>query len=158
MTERLTLDPGSPNIAAIARAADVLRQGGLVAFPTETVYGVGADTLDPQAVARIFAAKGRPSNNPLIVHVADVEQIVHLTKDIPDTFSRLTAAFWPGPLTLVHAEAAERSRYCDGRAVRRLRLRMPTIPSRRHNAVTPVKLPLAAPSANRSAELSPTMR
>src|SRR5438105_6269313 len=101
MTERLTIDPQSPDPDVLARAADVLRRGGLVAFPTETVYGLGANALDADAVTRIFAAKGRPSNNPLIVHVADVSQVTQLTSSRPDPFAQLTAAFWPGPLTLV---------------------------------------------------------
>ncbi|HEX5830045.1 MAG TPA: L-threonylcarbamoyladenylate synthase, partial [Gemmatimonadaceae bacterium] len=86
---------------AIARAADVLRAGGLVAFPTETVYGLGAHALDADAVARIYAAKGRPEFNPLIVHVADAEGARALTAAWPAEAERLAARFWPGPLTLV---------------------------------------------------------
>src|ERR1700686_4625012 len=106
MTERLTIAAPSVNPEAIARAADVLRRGGLVAFPTETVYGLGANALDADAVARIFTAKGRPANNPIIVHVADMEQVTQLTAHRPAAFSLLTAAFWPGPLTLVLPKSA----------------------------------------------------
>src|SRR5688572_10928433 len=86
---------------AIARAAEILRGGGLVAFPTETVYGLGADALDPAAIARIFAAKDRPSDNPLIVHVADVAAARALVREFPPLAETAAAACWPGPLTLV---------------------------------------------------------
>src|SRR5438477_718113 len=91
----------SPSKPAIAEAARLIRAGKLVAFPTETVYGLGANALDPLAVARIFAAKGRPANNPLIVHVAAVEQAHELAEAWPETAELLAARFWPGPLTLV---------------------------------------------------------
>nr|WP_276602797.1 L-threonylcarbamoyladenylate synthase [Nannocystis pusilla] len=86
--------------AAIARAAEVLQRGGLVAFPTETVYGLGADALDAAAVGRIFAAKGRPADNPLIVHVAAPEQARALARVVPPAAEQLMS-LWPGPLTLV---------------------------------------------------------
>jgi len=101
MTEVLTIDPLRPNPEHIARAAEVLRRGGLVAFPTETVYGLGAHALDRAAVRRIFEAKGRPSNDPLIVHVTTFAQVDPLVTGIPDAVHRLAARFWPGPLTLV---------------------------------------------------------
>src|SRR5436309_6658334 len=96
MTQVRTADP-----AAIEDAAAILRHGGLVAFPTETVYGLGANALDPAAVARIFAAKGRPANNPLIVHVAEVAQARAVAAAWPEAAGRLAERFWPGPLTLV---------------------------------------------------------
>src|SRR5438552_5938125 len=85
---------------AIARAAEILRSGGLVAFPTETVYGLGANALDAAAVGRIFTAKGRPANNPLIVHVADAAEAGRVAAAWPEAAARLAARFWPGPLTL----------------------------------------------------------
>src|SRR5437763_7119624 len=97
----LTVDPAAPDDGCIARAAEVLRAGGLVAFPTETVYGLGAHALDAAAVAGIFAAKGRPSYNPLIVHVLDESAARALAIEWPEIASRLARAFWPGPLTLV---------------------------------------------------------
>ena len=101
----LRVDPDAPHadagVAALARAADVLRAGGLVAFPTETVYGLGANALDAAAVARIFAAKGRPSFNPVIVHVPDADAARALVLDWPRTAALLAERFWPGPLTLV---------------------------------------------------------
>jgi L-threonylcarbamoyladenylate synthase len=154
MTERLTLDPRSINPEVIQRAADVLRHGGLVAFPTETVYGLGANALDADAVARIFTAKGRPSNNPLIVHIADAEQVAHLTASRPDTFSCLAAAFWPGPLTLVLPKSANVPDIVTGGGTT-VAVRMPAHPVALA-LLREVNLPLAAPSANRSTELSPT--
>src|SRR5262245_12624732 len=87
--------------AGITRAAEVLRRGGLVAFPTETVYGLGANALDDEAVRRIFAAKGRPANNPAIVHVADAGEVGLVAAAWPAAAARLADRFWPGPLTLV---------------------------------------------------------
>src|ERR1041385_2078192 len=87
--------------AAVKRAAELLRAGELVAMPTETVYGLGANALDAAAVARIFEAKGRPSNNPIIVHVADVAAAREWAAEWPERAARLAARFWPGPLTLV---------------------------------------------------------
>lgn len=95
------VDPESPDPAVIARAADVIRRGGLVAFPTETVYGLGADALNASAVRRIFEAKGRPPNDPIIVHVASVEDLSRVAREVPPVARRLAETFWPGPLTLV---------------------------------------------------------
>src|SRR5262245_54040002 len=100
-TESLTVNPAAPEPEAIARAAEVLRRGGLVAFPTETVYGLGAAALDPAAVARVFEAKDRPAANPLIVHITGAEEARELTTSWPEAAARLAARFWPGPLTLV---------------------------------------------------------
>jgi L-threonylcarbamoyladenylate synthase len=153
-TERLTIDPHSPDPDIIERAADVLRRGGLVAFPTETVYGLGANALDADAVGRIFTAKGRPSNNPLIVHVADAAQVAQLTSSRPDPFAPLAAAFWPGPLTLVlpKSEIVPDIVTAGGPTVA---VRMPAHPVALA-LLRETKLPLAAPSANLSSELSPT--
>src|SRR4051794_2843904 len=86
---------------AIERAADVLRAGGLVAFPTETVYGLGADAANADALRRLYSVKRRPADHPVIVHVAHAEQLGDLAAEIPDAARRLAAEFWPGPLTLV---------------------------------------------------------
>ncbi|MDO5100410.1 MAG: L-threonylcarbamoyladenylate synthase [Eubacteriales bacterium] len=91
--------------AYITEAAEVLRRGGLVAFPTETVYGLGGDALDPQAASAIYAAKGRPSDNPLIVHIADREAITRIVKEIPAYAKVLMDRFWPGPLTLIFVKS-----------------------------------------------------
>src|SRR6266581_5636605 len=100
-TEVLAVDPIHPEIARIERAAALIRSGEVVVFPTETVYGLGADALQPRAVERIFVAKGRPLSDPLIVHIADESDLPILTTNISATVQRLIAAFWPGPLTLI---------------------------------------------------------
>ena len=139
---------------ALGHAAEVLRRGGLVAFPTETVYGLGANALDPAAVARIFAAKGRPANNPLIVHVAEREQAQQLTATWSAEAERLAQHFWPGPLTLV---LPKRSTVPDivtaGAAT--VAVRVPAHPLALA-LLRAAGLPIAAPSANRSNHLSPT--
>jgi tRNA A37 threonylcarbamoyladenosine synthetase subunit TsaC/SUA5/YrdC len=97
----ISLDPRAPDPTTIERAAAVLRAGGLVAFPTETVYGLGAHALDAAAVLRIYAAKGRPSFNPLIVHVANEAAARALAMEWPDAAAKIARAFWPGPVTIV---------------------------------------------------------
>ena len=82
-------------------ATKILRSGGLVAFPTETVYGLGADALNPGASEKIYEAKGRPSDNPLIVHIADAKHMKHISRGIPDKAYMLAQVFWPGPLTMI---------------------------------------------------------
>ena len=152
--EVLRVDPVSPSPDVIARAAAVVRAGGLVAFPTETVYGLGANALDPAAVARIFTAKGRPAANPLIVHVAEIADARTMVAAWSDLAQRLAERFWPGPLTLVlpkHSSVPDPVT-AGGPTVA---LRIPAHPV----ALALLRacgLPLAAPSANRSTELSPT--
>ncbi len=101
MTAVIRVDPTRPEVDAIARAADCLRRGGLVAFPTETVYGLGVHALDRAAVRRLFEAKGRPAHDPLIVHVPSFDRIAALTRNVPAEARALAERFWPGPLTLV---------------------------------------------------------
>src|SRR5262245_19468825 len=138
----------------VARAASVLRGGGLVAFPTETVYGLGADARNTAAVARIFAAKGRPANNPLIVHVTGVSQVRGIVVDWPETADRLAGRFWPGPFTLVLRRNATIPDIVTASG--------PTVAVRQPDHAVALALiegagtPLAAPSANRSSQLSPT--
>jgi L-threonylcarbamoyladenylate synthase len=150
----LQIDPRAPEAAIIARAADVLRAGGLVAFPTETVYGLGANALDPAAVTRIFAAKGRPATNPIIVHVSTIDEAKQLTSAWPTSAQELARHFWPGPLTLVLPKApCVPDIVTAGGAT--LAVRIPAHPV----ALALLRacgVPLAAPSANRSTELSPT--
>lgn len=100
-TRVLTVDPLNPQAEVIAEAAKVIRSGGLVAFPTETVYGLGANAYDPQAATRIFLAKGRPSDNPLIVHIADKEQLFEVATEVPEKALEIAEVFWPGPLTII---------------------------------------------------------
>jgi L-threonylcarbamoyladenylate synthase len=153
-TEVLPVNAEAPQPEAIARAVDVLRRGGLVAFPTETVYGLGAVALDPAAVARIFEAKGRPATNPLIVHVSRAEEARALTSDWPQTAARLAARFWPGPLTLVlpRSPCVPDLVTANGPTVA---LRVPAHPVALA-LLRAAELPVAAPSANRSTSLSPT--
>jgi len=100
-TTILHISPTDPDPEAIRQAAEILRRGGLVAFPTETVYGLGADVLNLDAVRKVFEAKGRPPDNPLIVHIASSKQLDDIVDEIPEQGKRLANAFWPGPLTLV---------------------------------------------------------
>ena len=143
-----------PHEEALLAAVDVIHAGGLVAFPTETVYGLGADALNPSAVRRIFAAKGRPSTNPLIVHIADVSQVKRVAADWPEAAVLLAAKFWPGPLTIVvpKHERVPEAVTAGGPTVA---VRCPSSPFARA-LLAAVGVPLAAPSANRSGELSPT--
>jgi L-threonylcarbamoyladenylate synthase len=150
MTERAPFDE-----AAILRAAGVLMRGGLVAFPTETVYGLGARADDGAAVRRIFEAKGRPPTNPLIVHVASIESARAVAAEWPEAAEQLARAFWPGPLTLIvrrKAGVVVDEVTCGGDTVA---VRVPA-----HRAamrlLERVVFPVAAPSANRSTRLSPT--
>src|SRR3989338_3098821 len=99
-TEILKIDPLKIDAAKIKKAAAVIKQGGLVAFPTETVYGLGADALSARACAKIFEVKERPLDDPLIVHIASQDALVKLTREIPDVALELIEKFWPGPLTL----------------------------------------------------------
>jgi L-threonylcarbamoyladenylate synthase len=140
--------------AAIDRAASLLRDGCLVAFPTETVYGLGSNALDAEAVARIYAVKGRPATSPLIVHVALIEMVQSLVATWPEIAGRLAQEFWPGPLTLVlEKQPAIPSIVTAGLPT--VGLRMPAHPIALA-LIHAARVPLAAPSANRFTELSPT--
>ena len=138
----------------IDRAARLLLAGRLVAFPTETVYGLGANALDADAVARIYAVKRRPVTSPLIVHVASLEMAKSLVEDWPEFADRLTRKFWPGPLTLVLPTSAAISSIVTA-GLRTVALRMPAHPIALA-LIQAAGVPLAAPSANRFTELSPT--
>lgn len=95
------IDKNQMNMDTIRKAGEILKSGGLVAFPTETVYGLGADALNEEAAKKIYAAKGRPSDNPLIVHIADMAALKGITEDIPEAVGKIADAFWPGPLTMI---------------------------------------------------------
>ena len=140
--------------AAVQRAAACLRLGGLVALPTETVYGLAANALDAAAVVRIFQAKGRPSHNPIIVHISSLEMAHRCVLDWSPEADRLARAFWPGPLTLVlRASADIPSAVTAGGAT--VGVRWPSHPMIRA-VIEACDFPLAAPSANRANEVSPT--
>ncbi len=153
-TLTLTVHPVHPDPAAIGHAAKIVRTGGLVAFPTETVYGLGANALASDAVARIFEAKGRPATNPVIVHTADVTSAQILTATWPDAATRLAAQFWPGPLTLVLPKSAQVPSIVTAGGPT-VALRVPLHPVALA-LLRACQLPIAAPSANRSSQLSPT--
>jgi L-threonylcarbamoyladenylate synthase len=146
--------------SSVAQAARVLAAGGLVAFPTETVYGLGADAGNEQAVAGIFAAKGRPSDHPLIVHVADAAAASRFAAAIPPVAQRLMQAFWPGPLTLILPRRPDTGRAAAG-GQDSIGLRCPAHPVAHAlllacAAATPAVHGLAGPSANRFGRVSPT--
>lgn len=138
----------------VAQAAAILRRGGLIAFPTETVYGLGANALDAEAVRGIFTAKGRPARNPVILHVADAEQVQQVAAEWPDLAARLASRFWPGPLTLVLPRRGEVPDVVTGGGAT-VGVRVPAHPV----ALALLRvagIPVAAPSANVSNRLSPT--
>ena len=105
-TEIISVDNDMDNSKSYQQAVDILKDGGVVAFPTETVYGLGALATDAIAVQRIFEAKGRPSDNPLIVHIGNKEDVDKYAVDVPENAERLMDAFWPGPLTLIFHKKA----------------------------------------------------
>lgn len=150
----LKVDPNTPEIKTIRVAANFIKNGGLVAFPTETVYGLGADALNPKAVRNLFKAKKRPLDNPPIVHVGDFQDVYSLAAEVPNKAERLMEIFWPGPLTLIF----KRSKTVPDVTVADLdtiAIRMP-----RHNVALALiresHCPLAAPSANLAGKPSPT--
>ena len=136
-------------------AGELLKAGALVAFPTETVYGLGANALDEKAAAKIYAAKGRPSDNPLIIHIADMESLPRITEEIPDAAYQLAEKFWPGPLTMV-LKKSEEVPYGTTGGLDTVAVRMPSHPIAlemiRHGGGY-----IAAPSANTSGRPSPTL-
>jgi L-threonylcarbamoyladenylate synthase len=150
----LKVNPEAPDAKKIRFAADIIRRGGLVAFPTETVYGLGADALNPKAVLALFEAKKRPLDNPPIVHVGKIEDVYALVEEVPEKAQRLMEVFWPGPLTLIF----KRSKLVPDVTVAGLdtvAIRMPG-----HNVALALiresNCPIAAPSANLAGRPSPT--
>lgn len=149
------VSPDAPEQDVIDEAAAHLRAGRLVAFPTETVYGLGAHAMDTRAVAAIFAAKGRPPTNPLIVHLADAGAVHRVASAWPEAAAALAAAFWPGPLTLVVPKhGTVPAAVTAGLAT--VAVRVPAHPVA-HALLVAANVPVAAPSANRSTETSPTL-
>lgn len=140
--------------AELQKAAEILRSGGLVVFPTETVYGLGANALDASAVRRIFELKGRPSTSPLIVHVASIEEARDLAADWPETAEELARAYWPGPLTLVVPKKPVIPDEVTA-GLGTVGLRIPRHPVAL-GLLRASGLPIAAPSANRFTRLSAT--
>lgn len=138
----------------IAKAAKILAEGGLVAFPTETVYGLGADALRAPAVAAVYAAKGRPSDNPMIVHIADTAGLSFLTDDLTEDMEKLMAAFWPGPMTMIVNRKPVVPDVTTG-GLNTVGVRLPSNEVAR-KLIRAAGCPVAAPSANLSGRPSPT--
>ena len=138
----------------LKEAAGILRSGGLVAFPTETVYGLGGNALDEDAARKIYAAKGRPSDNPLIAHVSCVEEVEPLVKEIPEAGRKLMEAFWPGPLTMIFPKS-EKVPYGTTGGLDTVAIPMPDDPVA-NRLIALAGVPVAAPSANTSGRPSPT--
>ena len=149
-----TTSPTRPSPEEIARAARLIRDGKLVAFPTETVYGLGANALDAAAVRRIFELKGRPSTSPLIVHVSSIEMARELAAEWPPLAEELARRYWPGPLTLVLRKSPQIPDEVTA-GLPTAGLRMPSHPVALE-LIEAARVPIAAPSANRFTSLSPT--
>jgi L-threonylcarbamoyladenylate synthase len=153
-TALLQVDPVHPAMHAIERGASLIRAGELVVFPTETVYGLGADATQPSALERIFSAKGRPFSDPLIVHIADMHMLGQLVSEVPSQARQLASTFWPGPLTLV-LPANERVPRIITAGLPTVAVRMPRHPVALA-LIRAANTPIAAPSANRFMHVSPT--
>ncbi|MDF2522504.1 MAG: threonylcarbamoyl-AMP synthase [Clostridiales bacterium] len=153
-TEIIKLNKSNIEMDKLRYAANVLRDGGLVAFPTETVYGLGANALNPSAVQNIFSAKGRPSDNPLIVHISDLKALSQLVSFVPTNAHKVMEHFWPGPITLVMEKSSLVPNIITA-GLNTVAIRMPSHPI----AIALIReagLPIAAPSANTSGKPSPT--
>ncbi len=154
-TEKITIEEENIDFVVIERAGKILREGGLVAFPTETVYGLGGDALNPQSSGKIYAAKGRPSDNPLIVHIANMQALQKIVTKIPEAGKKLADAFWPGPLTMIFNKSDVVPRETTG-GLDTVAVRMPS-----HKiALALIEAAggyIAAPSANLSGKPSPTL-
>lgn len=138
----------------LLQAAQILRNGGLVAFPTETVYGLGGNALDAAAAGNIYAAKGRPSDNPLIAHISCLEELQPLVSEIPEAGKKLAEAYWPGPLTMVFPKS-DKVPYETTGGLETVAVRMPSDPIA-NRLIALAGVPIAAPSANTSGRPSPT--
>lgn len=143
-----------PTDASVEYAAEAIRRGQLVAMPTETVYGVAANALDPEAVRRLYALKGRPAENPMIVHIARLEDLSELVGEFPDAARTLAERFWPGPLTMVLRKSPKVPPEVTA-GLDTIAVRMPRHPVALQ-LILAAGVPLAAPSANRFTRLSPT--
>jgi len=153
-TRVAAVDPKRPDEDIIKEAGQILREGGLVAFPTETVYGLGGNALDPEASQKIYAAKGRPSDNPLIVHIAEISALKKIAKNIPEKALILADACWPGPLTMIF-EKTDAVPYETTGGLDTVAVRMPDHPVARA-LIEAAGGYIAAPSANTSGRPSPT--
>ena len=153
-TEYVDLRDGKDVKEGLYKAAEIIKTGGLVAFPTETVYGLGANGLDENAVPKIYEAKGRPSDNPLILHISEFDEIENIVKEIPDVAFVLADEFWPGPLTMVFKKS-DIVPYRTTGGLESVAVRMPSNKIARE-LIKIAGVPVAAPSANSSGRPSPT--
>ncbi|MGI6010757.1 MAG: L-threonylcarbamoyladenylate synthase [Ruminococcus sp.] len=153
-TKIVRIDPAKPRMDYIREAGRIIKEGGLVAFPTETVYGLGGNALDVEASHRIYAAKGRPSDNPLIVHIADMESLFPLVMEVPEEARKLAEACWPGPLTMIFHKS-DLVPYETTGGLDSVAVRMPDHPIARE-LIRESGGYVAAPSANTSGRPSPT--
>ena len=153
--EVVSMTADNLDMEAIRRGGDILKQGGLVAFPTETVYGLGGDALNPQASMKIYAAKGRPSDNPLIVHIADQKDLEPLVLEVPEKARILAEKCWPGPLTMILKKSGLVPYETTG-GLDTVAVRMPS-DAVANRLIRLAGVPVAAPSANTSGRPSPTM-
>ena len=154
-TKRVVIeDVKHPRDEELLEAAEILRAGGLVAFPTETVYGLGANALNEEAAKKIYAAKGRPSDNPLIAHISGENELRPLVSEIPEAGRKLMEAFWPGPLTIIFPKS-EAVPYGTTGGLDTVAVRMPSDPVA-NRLIALAGVPVAAPSANTSGRPSPT--
>lgn len=153
-TELIRINPQAMDMDAIARAGEIIKKGGLVAFPTETVYGLGGDATNPDASHKIYRAKGRPSDNPLIVHITNMKALEEMVQEVPQTARLLAERFWPGPLTMIFRKNGKIPYETTG-GMDTVAVRMPSDPIARAliDASTGY---IAAPSANTSGRPSPT--
>lgn len=154
-TQIITIDENNINVDLLERAGRILKKGGLVAFPTETVYGLGGDALNESSSAKIYEAKGRPSDNPLIVHIADMEALPLLVKEIPKEAYLLAEKYWPGPLTMIFKKSQEVP-YTTTGGLETVAVRMPAHKTAQE-LIRAAGGYVAAPSANRSGRPSPTV-
>lgn len=152
--EIVRMSPENPDCAALTRAGEILKKGGLVAFPTETVYGLGGNALDPKASMKIYAAKGRPSDNPLIVHIARLEDLAAIAAEIPEKAMVLAKKYWPGPLTMIFPKTDIVPRETTG-GLDSVAVRFPSDPIAQRMILAAGGY-VAAPSANTSGRPSPT--
>ena len=149
-----TINPESFRDEELEAACRILQKGGLVAFPTETVYGLGGDAMHPEASAKIYAAKGRPSDNPLIVHIADMDALEDIAQSVPEAAVKLADHFWPGPLTMIFPKKEAVPKSTTG-GLETVAVRMPSHPVARA-LIRESGVYIAAPSANTSGRPSPT--
>lgn len=149
-----TINPESFRDEELEEACWILQKGGLVAFPTETVYGLGGDAMHPEASAKIYAAKGRPSDNPLIVHIADMDALEDIAQSVPEAAVKLADHFWPGPLTMIFPKKEAVPKSTTG-GLETVAVRMPSHPVARA-LIRESGVYIAAPSANTSGRPSPT--